>query len=125
MQKRLACFFALSVSPLIAAHSKLPLYFEPIPGPVAGDLQYLSRGPQHELVLSSSKIDLSVRSVGQTSRRMTMGWVGGNSHPSVEALQPIEGVSNYLLGDDPGRWRTNVPHFGEVRYRQIYPGVDL
>jgi hypothetical protein len=37
----------------------------------------------------------------------------------------MEGRSNYLVGDDPSRWRTNVPHYEEVRYRELFPGIDL
>ncbi|WP_400192102.1 gliding motility-associated C-terminal domain-containing protein [Hymenobacter sp. B81] len=32
---------------------------------------------------------------------------------------------NYLLGNDPKQWATGVPLFGGLRYRQLYPGVDL
>jgi hypothetical protein len=28
-------------------------------------------------------------------------------------------------GSDPGRWRTNLPVYRAVRYREAYPGVDL
>ena len=35
------------------------------------------------------------------------------------------GVSNYLRCNDRSKWRTDVPHYGRVRYREIYPGVDL
>ena len=32
---------------------------------------------------------------------------------------------NYLLGNDPREWRTQVPTYGQVRYDGVYPGVDL
>jgi hypothetical protein len=38
---------------------------------------------------------------------------------------PLAGRVNYLIGDDPARWRTDVPTWGRVRYREIYPGIDL
>ena len=37
----------------------------------------------------------------------------------------LEGHSNYLTGNDRSQWRTNVPHFGKVRYTDVYPGIDL
>jgi len=33
--------------------------------------------------------------------------------------------SNFFYGNDPSRWRTDVPCFGEVIYRNIYDGVDM
>jgi hypothetical protein len=32
---------------------------------------------------------------------------------------------SYFNGDDPEKWRKGVPSYGRVRYRDIYPGVDL
>ena len=34
-------------------------------------------------------------------------------------------MSNYYIGNDPQQWRTNVPTYAEVRYRSVYPGIDL
>jgi hypothetical protein len=30
-----------------------------------------------------------------------------------------------LIGNDPSRWRTSIPLYGKVRYRGLYPGIDL
>ncbi|RYZ51173.1 MAG: PKD domain-containing protein, partial [Sphingobacteriales bacterium] len=32
---------------------------------------------------------------------------------------------NYYLGNDPKRWKGNVPVFGNVDYKEIYPKIDL
>jgi hypothetical protein len=34
-------------------------------------------------------------------------------------------VTNYLIGNDPRKWRTGLRSFAEVEYRDVYPGVDL
>lgn len=33
-------------------------------------------------------------------------------------------MSNYFVGADPRRWRTNVPTYARVLYHDVYPGVD-
>src|SRR5205823_6500094 len=38
---------------------------------------------------------------------------------------PLPGKVNYLLGNDPMRWRTNVPTYGKVAYQDVYAGIDL
>src|SRR5260370_23982436 len=48
-----------------------------------------------------------------------------NPRARGEALDRLPGVSNYYLGNDPKKWRTDVPHFARVRYHQVYPGIDL
>ncbi|HXW16502.1 MAG TPA: SBBP repeat-containing protein, partial [Terriglobia bacterium] len=35
------------------------------------------------------------------------------------------GKANYFIGNDPSKWRTNVPTYAKVRYESVYPGVDL
>lgn len=37
----------------------------------------------------------------------------------------LPGVVHYMQGNDPSRWRRNVPTFAGVTYRGIYPGVDV
>lgn len=32
--------------------------------------------------------------------------------------------TNYLLGNDPARWRTHVPNYAKVNYAGLYPGID-
>jgi Beta-propeller repeat len=32
---------------------------------------------------------------------------------------------SYLKGHDPSGWRTGIPTFSQIRYQDIYPGVDL
>jgi hypothetical protein len=34
-------------------------------------------------------------------------------------------MSNYFIGNDPSRWIPNVPTYGAVWYRDLYPGIDL
>lgn len=44
------------------------------------------------------------------------------------AIEPFNRVSthvSYLIGDNPANWRQDVPVWSGVRYRGLYPGVDL
>ena len=43
--------------------------------------------------------------------------------PEGEDKQP--GYSNYYIGDNPARWRSGVLSFSVVRYRDIWPGIDM
>jgi hypothetical protein len=54
-----------------------------------------------------------------------MQLAGANPAAHVTGLEPLPGASNYLKGSDPHQWQTNVPHFGRVRYQNVYPGIDL
>jgi hypothetical protein len=52
-------------------------------------------------------------------------FVGANRAPRLEARGELPGRSNYFLGNDPALWRTDVPSYAEVIYRDIWPNVDL
>lgn len=49
--------------------------------------------------------------------------VSGSAEPAGE--EPLPGTANYFIGSDPARWHTSVPTYAKVRYRDIYPGIDL
>ncbi len=40
-------------------------------------------------------------------------------------MDPLAGKANYFKGRDPEQWRTNLPTYGAVLYREAYPGIDL
>ena len=50
---------------------------------------------------------------------------GANATPQVEGLEELSGKANYFIGNDPAKWRTNVPTYARVQYHAVYPGVDL
>jgi hypothetical protein len=50
---------------------------------------------------------------------------GANPSPRIEARGELETRYNYFLGNDPSRWRSDVPTYAEVVYHDLWPGVDL
>jgi gliding motility-associated-like protein len=54
-----------------------------------------------------------------------MRFVGGNVNAEVVAADRTTAYHNYFLGNDPTKWAGHVPLFGEVTYRELWPGVDL
>src|SRR6058998_3123603 len=54
-----------------------------------------------------------------------MKLVGANRAASATALEELPGKSNYFIGNDPKKWRTNVANYARVEYKETYPGVDL
>jgi hypothetical protein len=56
---------------------------------------------------------------------LRMSLAGANERAGVEGLEEQPGKSNYFIGRDASRWRTNVASYTRVRYAGVYPGVDL
>ena len=49
---------------------------------------------------------------------------GSNSTPEIAGTNPLPGKINYFIGNDPSKWHTDIPSYGAVRYKGVYPGVD-
>ena len=78
--------------------------------------------------ISKARADASPPLPNSSSIRahgFTLTFAGSSSMVNVEAAQPRAEKSHYFLGKDPSRWASNVPAFGEIIYRNLYPGIDL
>jgi hypothetical protein len=61
----------------------------------------------------------------QAPAMLRLKLVGANPHAKVTGMDELPGKSNYFIGNDPKKWRTNVPNYAKVKYANVYPGVDL
>ncbi len=52
-------------------------------------------------------------------------FVGADSSLQMWGEGQVEHKCNYFVGDDPTRWRTDVPNYSMVTYKEVYPGIDL
>lgn len=83
------------------------------------------------LVTRSLKVAKDGRSAAKDQGQMTkdsvlrMRLVGANVNATVTGTEELPGRSNYFIGNDPKKWRTNVPNYAKVKYAGVYPGVDL
>ncbi len=144
--------FAVSTLPAAAAtdarvsesYGKLPLHFETNRGQTDKNVRFLSRGPGYNLYLTANEAVLvlakpnadATRDVRSTQTRpgakaqeksvaLRMSLVGAARKPVVSGREELPGKANYFIGKDPAKWRTNVPTYAKVEYRDVYPGVDL
>jgi hypothetical protein len=44
---------------------------------------------------------------------------------AFELLDKAPSISNYFIGNDRSKWRSNVPNYRRVRAREVYQGVDV
>jgi hypothetical protein len=126
------------------SYGKLPLHFEANRGQTDKDVRFLSRGAGYSLYLTGSeavlvlakpnpdvKGDVRPTHKGRgtptqaQSVALRMAIVGANSKSVVSGLDELPGKANYFIGRDPAKWRTNVPTYAKVHYREVYPGIDL
>ena len=127
----------------LAHYANLPLSFEPNRGQTDPQVNYLARGQGYTVFLTPSEAVFSVpsQSALEPSRRRLLArhkarpqshaglvriqLLNANVNASTEAVNQLPGRSNYFTGNDPGKWKRDIPQFSRVRYSAVYPGVDL
>ena len=140
---------------LVESYGRLPLSFELNQGQTDRRAKFLSRAHGYTLFLNSTEAVLSLKRydaghpraenpkralfrhavshqrrenasvAGDSSAVLRMKLVGANPAPVVAGVDELPGKSNYFIGNDPAKWRTNIPTYRKVKYQNLYPGVDL
>jgi hypothetical protein len=129
-----------------SAYGHLPLSFEANHGQWDPSVQFVTRGSGHQLFLRPTDAVLALRtgeaksegrggdihqdqlssSPPPTSQSMVrMRFAGANPQAEMVGLDKLPGIVNYLLGEDPTKWRTNIPTYQKIEYTDVYPGIDL
>ncbi|MGA9929940.1 MAG: SBBP repeat-containing protein [Terriglobales bacterium] len=134
---------------ILEQYGNLPLSFEANHGQTDARVKFLSRTPAYSLFLTSDEavLTLTAKKTKKTAAkrgvsspletrlavsadRMSSSVLRmklRNAEPSakIAGIDELPGTSNYFIGNDPAKWRTNVPTYAKVKYEGIYSGVDL
>ena len=99
----------------------LPLRFEAS----QGEAVFTARGPNFSLSLARDQnwLEWKDGSSGRTAQVRTR-LIHSNPSARMEAEGRFPAPTNYFIGPREA-WRTGVAGFGRVRYRDVYPGIDL
>ncbi len=115
----------------------LPLFFEPNQGQTAPQVKFLAHGAGYGLFLTADEAVLQLQPSAVSTQHSAVGSQrapssvirmrldGANSSARVSGASPLPGKSNYFIGNDPSKWRHDIPQFARVEYQAVYPGVDL
>jgi len=114
---------------------KLPLRFEKNVGQADRQVRFLSRQNGYTLFLTSSEAVLGIlpgkkelpprANTDPPAQLMRMKLIGAHRAARAAGENELPGTSNYLIGNDPTKWHVNVPSYESVRYKDIYPGIDM
>ena len=118
----------------------LPLSFEANEGQVDRAVKFLSRGAGYDLFLTGDEAVLLLRkprAAEKDPRRsasdlpvregsvLRLKMLGANARAEVQGHDALPGKINYFTGNDPEKWRRNIPTYRKVYYKEVYPGIDV
>lgn len=132
-----------------AAYGELPMRFESNQGQFDARVKFAARGAGYALLLTADEALMSLRSGDRNASAaaatrgefdqknqpepareakaavIRMKLVNANRAASVHGEEPLPGRSNYFVGNDPAKWRTDVSNYTSVVYTSVYRGVDV
>lgn len=128
-------------------YGSLPMSFVENRGQASPDTLFTAQGKGYGLLLTEDGAVLALRNSeprknptrhsGANGARVTkqlnvehssllaLKFADSDLHASIQGLDELPGRTDYFVGDNPAKWRTNVPSFARVEYGSVYPGVDL
>ncbi|MBZ5494020.1 MAG: choice-of-anchor D domain-containing protein [Acidobacteriia bacterium] len=103
---------------------ELPTAFEPNEGQAAKGYTFVARRPELTAAFAPTFADLSVRGNNNSAAHLRLRFIHGAAQ-AIEGENKLGSKTNYMLGNGPEEWHTGVANYGRLRYRDLYPGIDL
>jgi len=132
---------------ILDSYGKAPLAFEANHGQTDARVKFLSRTSGYSLFLTGDEAVLALSGKKANAHKakitgvthtlpsdMASAKAGGvlrmklrnaNLAAKISGMDELAGTSNYFIGNDPKKWRSNVPTYAKVKYEGIYSGIDL
>lgn len=104
----------------------LPVHFESGVRQSDAQAHYVSRGNGYALFLAPAETVAVVARPDELPSVVRMRFAGAKQGAvELGGERRTAGVTNDFRGNDPARWRTNIPHFERVRMSNVYDGIDV
>ncbi len=123
------------------AYGKLPLYFIKNNGQMDKKVKFYTRNGGHTIFFTEGGIYFSLiqtqklqESSGDTETSKTsavkseilkLSFFNAKKESRITAGDLQKGVFNYFIGNDPAKWRTDIPTYGALVYEEIYKDIDI
>ncbi len=124
------------------SYQPMPFRFEPNVGQIDQPTKFIARGLGYNLYLTAQEaflvlhpsMPLTENSKSPISQLgdpdvekfagVRMRYVGANSKFQVVGQDKLPGTVNHLVGNDAAQWKTKIPIYAKIRYRDLFPGID-
>lgn len=98
-----------------------PILFEPNRGQVERAVEYVAHGPGFTLLLETNRARVLL---SHPKSELQFELLGANPKPTIQSGELSESKVNYFIGNDPSKWQENLPTYGSLIYKDVYPGID-
>jgi hypothetical protein len=110
---------------LLDAYAKLPPTFVENRGQTNARVRYYAQANRRAFYLTRDEVVLSLMKEETRGLALRLRFLDSNPRALPEGEDRAPGDINYLHGKHAAGWQTELPHYGQVVYRELWPGVDL
>jgi len=129
------------------SYGKLPLYFIENNGQVDKEVSFYERGAGHAAFFTAKGVTLALtkreskadkasftkyipgletkKAEKATTEAVTLSFEGANAKAKISSSEKMPGHVNYFVGNDKSKWRSNIPTYGAVIYKDVYKNIDV
>jgi hypothetical protein len=105
--------------------SNQPLRFVANQGQAGAEAKFHVEGAGHTVLFCENKVLLRRSESEFEQHEIALHFSGANKAPCIEGVEELPGVAHFYQGNNPSQWRTNVPTYSSVIYKELYPGIDM
>ncbi len=111
----------LAAAPGFAAQrdGSVPLFFFPNAGQTDPSIRFLAETPELRAGFRTGSVVFE-----SGGHEIQLIFAGANPRATIEGAEPMPGKVNFFLGPDADAWKTGLPMYRTIIYRNLYPGID-
>jgi hypothetical protein len=106
----------MSEQQALDTYKKLPLSFIPNEGQTDKAVRYYAQGAGYGFFFTHKGAMLSFAEGKGRGHALALDFLGADSHATLTARDQLAGKVNYLVGDDPAKWRRGLATHAELLY---------
>ena len=117
---------AVSEGRVLDEYAKLPVAFIENAGQVDARVRFYAQGNRFGFYLTQTEVVVALTKAGvDPGVALALRFLAANPHATIEGANRAPGEVNYFRGSDPSQWHTRLARYGQVTYRDLWPGIDL
>jgi beta-propeller repeat-containing protein len=117
----------LAAAPGFAAQREgsLPVFFFPNAGETDPSIRFMAETPELHAGFRADSAVFQIQGGDTLFHTQVVRFAGANPHATIEGAGVLAGKANFFLGQDADRWKTGLPTYRKIVYRNLYPGIDM
>lgn len=94
------------------------LRFEPADG--TSVTQFVAHGPRYRYSFEGNRATFQA-----ADKRASLQFQGAAGNAKLEPAEKLSSTTDLFIGNDPSKWRSEVPNYGRLQVSDLYRGIDL